>query len=199
MRGAAVFVWYIEEMVTAFNRPATYEDVLAAPENTVAEVIHGVLHTNPRPGPRHANAGSNLGVLVGGPFRLGKGGPGGWVTLDEPELHLAADIVVPDLAGWRRERMPAIPKKAYFEIVPDWICEILSPSTSKVDRSEKLPIYAREGVRHAWLLDPIARTLEVFRLESGKWLLLGVHRDDEVVRAEPFDAIELGLRSLWEL
>jgi Uma2 family endonuclease len=115
----------------------------------------------------------------------------------EPEVHLAADILVPDWAGWRRERMNAIPKGAYFELAPDWVCEILSPSTARIDRVRKLPVYAREGVKHAWLIDPRARTLEVFRLEAGRWLLLATHAEDEVVRIEPFDAIEFNLATLW--
>ncbi len=185
-------------MSLAAKRGATYDDVLAAPENAVAEVLFGVLHTHPRPAARHTRASSRLGTELGGPFDRGRGGPGGWVLLDEPELHLGADILVPDLAGWRRERMPVFPHDAvYFTLAPDWICEVLSPSTAKIDRSDKLTIYAREGVGHAWLLDPVARTLEVFRLEGGRWVLHGVHGDEAPVRAEPFDALALDLASLW--
>ncbi len=185
-------------MSLAAKKGATYDDVLSAPENVVAEVLFGVLHTHPRPAASHALAATSLGAELFGPFNRGRGGPGGWVLLDEPELHLGADILVPDLAGWRRERMPVFPHEAtYFTLAPDWICEVLSPSTAKIDRSDKLTIYAREGVSHAWLLDPIARTLEIFRLEKGRWVLLGVHGDDAPVRAEPFDAIELDLASLW--
>ena len=185
-------------MATAFRRPATYDDVLAAPAHLVAELIDGVLHTNPRPGAPHALAASHLGGELFGPFARGRGGPGGWIILDEPELHLGEDIVVPDLAGWRRERMLVFPHDAaYFTLAPDWICEVLSASTAKVDRTDKLALYARESVRHVWLLDPIARTLEVFRLEAGRWLLLLSQADDAAVRAEPFDAIELSLASLW--
>jgi Uma2 family endonuclease len=125
------------------------------------------------------------------------GGPGGWIVLDEPELHLHGDVLVPDLAGWRRERMPELPDAAAFELAPDWVCEVLSPSTAAVDRADKLPIYAREGVQHAWLLDPTAKTLEVLRLEGDAWRLLATWRDEAVVRAEPFDAFELDLAVLW--
>ena len=134
---------------------------------------------------------------MGSPFLRGRGGPGGWWIVDEPELHLDGDVLVPDLAGWRQERMPDRPSGAFIDLTPDWICEILSPSTSRLDRIHKLPIYAREGVRHAWLVDPIARTLEVFRLEGGRWTLIGAHGDEPTVRAEPFDAVDLDLLALW--
>lgn len=185
-------------MADAAKRRATYEDVLAAPREVVAEVLFGVLHTHPRPGARHARAASRLGGELDGPFDRGRGGPGGWILLDEPELHLGEDIVVPDLAGWRRERMPRFPyDAAYFTLPPDWICEVLSASTSKIDRGDKLDIYAREGVRNAWLLDPTDRTLEVLRLDAGHWVRLAFHRDGRAVRAEPFEAIELALDALW--
>jgi Uma2 family endonuclease len=182
----------------AARRRATYEDVLAAPAHVVAEVLFGVLYTHPRPAARHARAASRLGAELDGPFDRGRGGPGGWVLVDEPELHLGEDIVVPDLAGWRRARMPAFPyDAAYFTLAPDWICEVLSPSTSKIDRGDKLDIYAREGVGHAWLLDPLDKTLEVLRLAEGRWTRVGFHKDDARVRAEPFDAVELALGELW--
>lgn len=181
------------------KKRATYEDVLAAPAHVVAEVLFGVLYTFPRPAPRHARASSRLGSRLGGPFDLGDGGPGGWVILDEPELHLGEDILVPDLGGWRRERMPKIPMdQAFFELAPDWVCEVMSPSTAKVDRAEKLPIYAREGVRHVWLVDPIERLFEILRLENGRFSIVATLKDDAKVRAEPFDAIELDLAILWE-
>ena len=129
---------------------ATYEDVLNAPENKVAEILDGELFLSPRPAPRHAAAASSLGGRVGGPFDGGIGGPGGWWILDEPELHFGEHVLVPDLAGWRRERMPAIPDVAFFTLAPDWVCEVLSPSTARIDRGEKLPIYAR-GRRRARL------------------------------------------------
>ncbi len=189
---------YDDAMAGKAHRRATYEDVLAAPRHVVAEVLFGVLHTNPRPAASHARAASRLGGELDGPFDRGRGGPGGWILLDEPELHLGEDIVVPDLAGWRRERMPKFPyEAAYFTLAPDWICEVLSASTAKIDRGDKLEIDGREGVRHAWLLDPVDKTLEVLRLESGRWTRLGFHKDDAAVRAEPFDAIELVLSSLW--
>ena len=179
------------------KRRATYEDLLAVPENLIAEIINGVLVTQPRPASRHARAASWLGGELHGPFDRGKGGPGGWILLDEPELHLHGDILVPDLAGWRRERMPELPDAAAFELAPDWVCEVLSPSTAASDRAEKMPIYARERVAHVWLVDPIARTLEACRLEDGRWVLLGAWRDDAIVRVEPFEVFGLELAGLW--
>ncbi len=117
--------------------------------------------------------------------------------MDEPELHLHGDVVVPDLAGWRRERLPSVPNSAAIELPPDWVCEVLSPSTQRLDRIRKLPIYARESVRHVWLIEPMQRTLELFRLENERWTLIGTFADDARVRAEPFDAIERELGALW--
>jgi Uma2 family endonuclease len=179
------------------KRRATYEDLLAVPEHLVAELINGALITNPRPAARHARASSSLGGELYGPFDRGKGGPGGWILLDEPELHLHGDVLVPDLAGWRRERMPELPDAAAFELAPDWVCEVLSPATAATDRAEKMPIYARERVPYLWLVDPIARTLEACRLEKDRWLLLGTWRDDARVRVDPFAELELELAGLW--
>ena len=120
------------------------------------------------------------------------------MLLDEPELHLGENYLVPDIAGWRRERMPEVPEVAFFELPPDWVCEVLSPSTAAMDRAEKLPIYAEHAVRHTWIVDPLAKTLEVFRLESSRWTLLTTYRDAALVRAEPFDAVEFELGVLWE-
>jgi Uma2 family endonuclease len=183
--------------VPPFDRPATYEDLIALPDNLIAEIVNGELHASPRPAPAHAITGSLLGVALGAPFTLGRGGPGGWLIIDEPELHLQSDVLVPDLGGWKRERMPRRPATAYFPFAPDWICEVLSPSTVQIDRARKMRIYAREGVAHAWLVDPLAQTLEVLRLEGGRWALLGTHAGDEVVRAEPFEQIDLELRLIW--
>ncbi len=147
--------------------------------------------------PKHALAYSSLGDELVGPYHKGRGGPGGWWILDEPELHLDADILVPDLAGWRRERMPALPQSAWFELVPDWVCKILSPSTAREDRAVKMPIYAREGVLHLWLVDPDIRTLEAYALERGRWLLLRAYKEDDLISASPFDATEFDLSALW--
>jgi Uma2 family endonuclease len=179
-------------------RRATYADVLAAPPHQVAEVIDGSLHLHPRPARPHAVATSALSDELGPPFKRGRGGPGGWILLFEPELHLGDDIVVPDLAGWRRERMPVVTTELpYFELAPDWVGEVLSPSTERLDRIQKLRIYARARVGHVWLINPIQRTLEVLALDGDSWRLSSAHAGDERVRARPFDAVELELGALW--
>jgi len=178
---------------------ATYEDVLNAPENKVAEILDGELFLSPRPTPRHALAASRLGRILG-PYDDDPGGPGGWWILDEPEFHLGdetAETTVPDLAAWRRERMPSMPDGAFFTLAPDWVCEILSPSTERVDRGKKLRAYAAAGVAHAWLVKPSDRTFEVLRLREGVWTIVAVWEDTAVVRAEPFEAVELQLGRLW--
>lgn len=180
------------------RKPATYDDLEALPPNQVGEIVNGELYASPRPASPHALAAWRLGGELYNPFDRGRGGPGGWFILSEPELHLGEDVLVPDVAGWRRERMPQMPDVVGFKIAPDWLCEVLSPSTSRLDRFRKLPIYAREGVKHVWLVDPLQYTLEVFRLEGGHYLLLGTHQDVETVHAEPFEALALELRVLWE-
>lgn len=184
------------------RRPATYADIEALPPEVTGEIIAGELVVSPRPSPPHAQAESAVSVLVGGPFQYGVGGPGGWWILVEPELSLGVDPlfdpVVPDLAGWRRDRMPHLPETASFEMAPDWVCEVLSPRTEARDRADKMPFYARAGVRHAWLIDPLLRTLEIFRLDGETWRLAAVHRESVVVRAEPFAEVEIDLARLWQ-
>ncbi|NJK33275.1 MAG: Uma2 family endonuclease [Deltaproteobacteria bacterium] len=184
-------------MAKTTRRKATYDDVLTAPEHMIAEVLAGELFLQPRPAFPHSAAASALGEELGPPFKRGKGGPGGWIILDEPELHLGEDVLVPDLAGWRRSTMGHIEDVAFGQIRPDWVCEVLSPSTEKVDRTLKLPIYAREGVGHIWLINPRLRTLEALRLEGGRWLNIGNYSDEQEIRVEPFDAIVLPLGVLW--
>lgn len=184
-------------MARRIKARATYEDLVAVPENLVAEMFDGELYASPRPALPHAHAASVLGMELGGPFQRGRGGPGGWWLLDEPELHLGQDVLVPDLSGWRRERLPAVPSEAYLTLAPDWICEVLSRATETIDRVKKLRIYAREGVEHAWLLNPLLRTLEVLALQAQRWMLVATYEGDATVRAEPFDAAELELGALW--
>ena len=133
---------------TKLSEPASYQDVLEAPPHKVAEIIAGTLYMSPRPASKHARASSGLGARIGMPYDYGDQGPGGWWIIDEPELHLGKDILVPDLAGWRRERMPDYPDVAYFTLAPDWVCEVLSPSTRALDKGRKRDIYAREGVAY---------------------------------------------------
>ncbi len=188
---------------TERNDPSVEAAFQAAPEEMVAEIIDGELHLSPRPARPHANVASILGALLLVPFRLGRGGPGGWVIIDEPELHLGPrpDKLVPDIAGWRRERLPDAlggdDAPAHYDLAPDWVCEVLSERTRRRDKGPKMRIYAREGVRHLWHVDPLARTLDIFRLQGGDWLLVGSFVGEERVRAEPFEALELELALLW--
>lgn len=181
-------------------RRATYEDLMQVPDTKVAELIDGELFVSPRPASPHAHATSGIGADILGPFHRDRGAPptpGGWWLLREPELHYGDDVLVPDWAGWRRERLPVLRDVPYFELAPDWICEIVSPSTGRLDRSRKMRVYARQGVQHAWLVDPLARTLEVYRLGDGLYTLVTVHATDEVVRVPPFAAIEIALERWW--
>ena len=181
------------------RRAATYEELLAVPEPLVAEILFGKLVTHPRPAPRHVRVASRLEMILGPPFDLGDDGPGGWVFFGEPELHLSDHIVVPDLAAWRRERLADFPDTAWFEVAPDWVCEVLSPSTESYDRGDKRLIYAEAGVDHVWHINPLLKMLEVYELRDGKWLLLDVFRDDAQVAAAPFVEFSFSLSLLWTL
>lgn len=178
-------------------RAATYADVEAVPPHLVAEILYGTLVTHPRPAPRHAVAITSLGSELAGPFQKGFGGPGGWIFMVEPELHFGSHVAVPDIAGWRRENLKVLPQTAWIETPPDWICEVISPSTEKYDRGEKRVIYAEAGVKHLWLLDPRSRVLEVFSLSAEGWLLVETLSEPANVSARPFDAISFPLSVLW--
>jgi Uma2 family endonuclease len=183
----------------AAKKPSLYQQLLALPEGLTGEIINGQLRTHPRPAWPHGLAGSRLGADIEAPYGRGRGGPGGWWIIDEPEVHFVLDteIAVPDIAGWRRERMPTPPEGHKIEVVPDWVCEIFSPSTKSTDREEKMPMYARYGVRFAWLVDPKTHTLEAYELVAASWRPLGVFRDDDMVSVAPFDAIVIRLADLW--
>jgi Uma2 family endonuclease len=184
-------------MTARLREHATYQDLLKVPENMVAELIEGELFASPRPAGPHTNASSALGFLVGPPYQFGRGGPGGWWIFDEPEIHFGRNVLVPDLGGWRRERMPEFPQNHVFTIVPDWVCEVVSPSSGRLDRIKKMPIYAREGVGYLWLVDPIAQTLEAFRNDDGGWRVITPDAESNVVRVPPFEEIEIDLALLW--
>lgn len=184
--------------------PATYQDVLEAPAEMVAELAHGRLYLFPRPRGEHATAGLNIAYQTHGPFGLGIRGPGGWWIAPEVELHFGGkpedpdECYVPDLSGWRRERLPGGVVGKYQTVAPDWVCEILSPTTANFDRTKKLPAYAVHGIRHAWTVDPAARTIEVFRLnDHGEWVVVGVAGGEERVRLEPFEDVEIDLYPAW--
>ncbi|MCM8595748.1 Uma2 family endonuclease [Accumulibacter sp.] len=178
---------------------ALYAQLEALPQDLTGEIIGGRLYTQPRPASPHAVAGSVLGMDLGSAYQRGRGGPGGWWILDEPELHFVRDreVLVPDLAGWRRSRMPRPPVDQRFEVVPDWVCEIVSPSTARQDRGLKMPVYARYGVPHLWLVDPLARTLEAFALRDGSWTVIGLLQENDLVSVEPFGEVTLELGALW--
>lgn len=186
-------------MTEPAKRNATYDDLKAAPPHLTAELLFGSLETHPRPSPKHAIAAHALGGELSSPFQKGRGGPGGWVFMIEPELHLGPHVLVPDLTAWRRERMPHMPPKAYVETAPDWACEVLSPSTEATDRGPKRRIYATYGVGHLWHLDPVARLLEVFALREGKWVLFESFADGDEVKAPPFEAVPFQMADLWPL
>jgi Uma2 family endonuclease len=183
--------------VAPFDRPATYGDLEQLPPHVVAEIVDGELHASPRPAPRHAWASSRLGGKLDPQSAGGWGSSGGWMIVDEPELHLGPNVLVPDLAGWHRSRMPRLPTTAYFPVVPDWVCEVISPSTASLDREKKLAIYAREHVPHVWLVEPNTRTIEVLRLAGSRWLIVATHKGHDVVAMEPFDDVTFELRVLW--
>lgn len=180
------------------KKAATYDDLVALPENLVGEIVDGDLYASPRPASPHAVAKTALGEELGPPFKRGRGGPGGWFILYEPELHIGGQVMVPDLAGWRRERMPVIADVPFFELAPDWLCEVISPGSAALDRNRKMPHYFRAGVTHVWLVDPITKTLEIFQGVPGEgWRLVGNFVGDDKIRAVPFDAVELDLSVLW--
>ena len=174
-----------------------YKQLEALPENQVGEIINGTLHANPRPAGPHGRAASVLGMLIGNPFDIGSGGPGGWWIIFEPELHFGEQVLVSDIAGWRHETLPQIPQDHRFKVAPDWVCEVLSPSTGKTDRIEKMPIYADAGVQYPWLADTALKTLETYRLANAQWTLTGSYKDEDRVSAEPFEAVAIDLSSLW--
>jgi len=178
------------------KKPATYAELEAVPPHLVAEILAGELVTHPRPAPRHAAAALALGREVSGPMLGGPGG-GGWIFLAEPELHLGFDVIVPDIAVWRRERLSRAPQTAYIDIAPDWVCEVLSPGTERYDRGIKRRIYASAGVSFLWLLDPLAQLLEAFSLSGAHWVLEGVAAGENAVCLPPFEAISFPLSVLF--
>ncbi len=185
-------------MSTIVQKRATYQDILDLPENIVGEILNGQLETHPRPAPKHLLAASSVGEELTGPFQKSRGGPGGWWILDEPECHIEDETFVPDLAGWRKERMPKLPDTAWFEVVPDWVCEVISPSSVRRDRVTKMAIYARLGIAHLWLIDPITQVFEAYQLHTGHWLLLAAYADADVVSIAPFAEHTFSLSVLWE-
>jgi Uma2 family endonuclease len=181
------------------GRSATYADLVALPEHLVGEIVDDELWASPRPAPRHAWAEGQLMAELGGRLRGGgSSGPRGLRILPKPELHFGRQVVVPDLAGWRRERLPRLPETAHVELAPDWLCEVLSPSTMRLDRDKKLRVYAEAGVDHVWLVDPLAHSLEVLRRAGTAWHCIATHAGRDVVQVEPFENLDLALARLWD-
>jgi|SRR5208283_638169 len=186
-------------MAEMAKKMATYEDLYDVPDNMIGEIIGGELIVTPRPSRRHGYTTFALGNEIGPPYQFGRsGGPGGWVFIFEPEIGLEEHVLVPDLAGWKEQRYPDEESHNWISVAPDWICEVLSPNTLKIDKMEKMPIYARHGVPYLWLIDPIAKTLDVFRLKAGEWVVAALYVEGAKVRAEPFTEIEINLSDLWQ-
>lgn len=179
------------------KKKATYEDLHSVPGNMIGEIINGELVVTARPAPMHMNVASILGGEIMPPYRFGRGGPGGWIILDETEIMLGEDLLAPDIAGWRKERFPGWPKENWISIPPDWICEILSPTTASKDRVKKMRTYAMYEVGYAWIIDPREQTLEIFKLKFGEWVRLDAFAENDKMRAEPFLEIEINLANLW--
>ncbi len=179
------------------NRPASYADIEALPENVVGEIVDGELYVSPRPATPHAFTASRLLYFLGGLQPRRDGPRSGWWIIVEPELRIGEDVLVPDIGGWRVERMPEYPLMPRFTVAPDWVCEVLSPSTLRIDRLRKMPKYARLGVGHCWLIDVANQTLEAFALVNGAWTLVATGVADDKLRAPPIEEIELDLAELW--
>jgi hypothetical protein len=181
-----------------FKTGATYADLLDLPENVTGEIVDGDLYATPRLAPRLVVAKGALLALLGAPFQFGSGGgPEGWWILPEPEVHMGPHVLAPDLAGWRKSRLPFPPAQGQFTLTPDWVCEILSPSTQAFDHKKKRRVYAEQRVPHLWFVDPIGRTIDVLRLSADFYSIVDTFGGDDQARIEPFEAIELDLGLLW--
>lgn len=179
------------------RKTATYDDLYSIPDNMVGEIIDGELIASPRPSRKHIYATSSLDKEIGPPFQGDKGGPGGWIILVEPEIALGDNIIVPDLAGWKRERFPVEEDHNWISVVPDWVCEVISPGTANIDRVRKMGIYLMHRVPYYWIIDPISKTLEVFENENSKWTVVGSFEGNDKVKVLPFHEVEINLSSLW--
>lgn len=179
------------------HKLATYDDLLALPEDTRAELLAGEIVVQPSASAKHQRIQSRLSHRIGGPFEMDDE-PGGWVFIPDVDVRFTPrDVVRPDHAGWRSSRLPDPDIERPIDVVPDWVCEILSSSNSRYDRGYKADLYASHGVGHYWLIDPASRFLEVFALSSGRWTRLGYYDEHSTARIPPFDAIELPLSALF--
>lgn len=185
-------------MNEAAKKRATYEDLYAIADNLIGEIIDGELIATPRPSRKHSSTTTLLTSRVVPPYYYGEGGgPGGWIILVEPEIEFGKDILVPDLAGWKEERFIWEEEQNPISVIPDWACEVLSPNTARLDRVKKMAKYAEHGVSYFWLIDPLLMTLEAYRLETGRWTVLGSYAEKDQVRVEPFQEIAIDLSDLW--
>lgn len=184
-------------MTEPARKRATYNDLYAIPENMVGEIIDGDLVTSPRPSRNHGYAASIIGNELGPPYNMGRGGPGGWIIIGEPEISFGDNILVPDIAGWKKERFPGAEDHNWISVSPDWVCEIVSRGSIRLDRVKKMGIYARHRVPYFWIIDPVNKTLEALKNEAGRWVIIGTYAEDDKVRAEPFQEIEFDLHCLW--
>jgi Uma2 family endonuclease len=185
-------------MAEPANKEATYSDLFDIPENMTGEIINGELIAAPRPSRRHVYASTSLGGKLTPPYQFGEAnGPGGWIIIIEPEVGLGRNILVPDLAGWKRERFPVAEDHNWISTPPDWVCEVLSPGTAKIDKTGKMSIYAQHTVPYLWFIDPLAKTLDAFRLENGKWVVVGLFVGSDTIRIAPFEEAEIDLNALW--
>jgi Uma2 family endonuclease len=188
--------------LAAKKAPATIDDLLAIPEaERFHEIIGGELVRKAMPSIRHGGAQAGLLGRLGGPYNRRPGGPrpGGWRFATETEIRFDdSEIYRPDVAGWRRERLPELPDEFPLTVRPDWVCEIVSPSNVRNDVVKKMLTYQRSGVPHYWVIDPIAEALIVYRWTDSGYLLVQSAQGEERVRAEPFDAVSLSVHGLLE-
>lgn len=180
------------------TRQATYQDVLDAPPNMVAQIIDGDLHLMPRPSWLHVKANGRLYSALERRFSCDGEGPGEWEILSEPEIHLREDVLVPDIAGWRAENFFPRPGIPWLDCAPDWVCEVLSPSTREHDLGSKSEIYARDGVSLLWFVDPEARTLLAYALTRKKWVQISTVSGEDIVSVPPFETLNIPLSRLWK-
>lgn len=184
--------------MTAAPKLATYADLLALPEDVKAEVLAGEVVAQASPVFEHSYVQAALLELLRGPFERQRGGPGGWWIVADIDVRLSEhDVVRPDVVGWRRERLPSPWGMRPIDVVPDWICEVLSPNGVKRDRVFKMHLYAHQGVPHYWLIDPSAGTLEAYALERGSWRVAATYDRTAIARIPPFEAIELVVGDLF--
>lgn len=182
----------------AARKLKTYEDLLAIPEEVRAELLAGEIVAQPSGLPKHGRVQLAMGRFIAGPFDGDVDGPDGWWILQEIDIRFTRhDVTRPDLAGWRRSRLVDPEDVRPIDVVPDWICEVLSPSNARHDRVFKARLYAEHGVPYYWLIDPAERTLEAYVLRDSQWLRAGAWDDTEVARVPPFEAIELPVGRLF--